>query len=182
MRSAVFQTILVAIDSTEISHKAFYSALTAAKALNAELMIVHILGVQESDSPQPPDTYSTSEMVVIDKALREQYQKDWNNYVARYDALLKQKAEEAQAIGIQASCIHAHGSAPKAICKLAREHNVNLIVLGSHQRRGVAELMMGSTSNYVMHHAPCSVLIVHPDIEIEVTAAPRQKKSTVGVG
>lgn len=48
---------------------------------------------------------------------------------------------------------------------------VRLIVVGSHQRRGMAEIMLGSTSNYVMHHAPCSVLVVHPDTKNEDTLA-----------
>lgn len=31
-----------------------------------------------------------------------------------------------------------------------------------HGRSGLSELLLGSVSNYVVHHAPCSVLTIHP--------------------
>jgi len=33
----------------------------------------------------------------------------------------------------------------------------------SHGRTGLRELFLGSVSNYVLHHAPCSVMVVHPE-------------------
>ncbi|MCZ8054719.1 MAG: universal stress protein, partial [Microcystis sp. LE19-12.2C] len=50
--------------------------------------------------------------------------------------------------------------AAKTICKVAREENIDLIVIGRRGRSGLGELFLGSVSNYVLHHAPCSVLIV----------------------
>ncbi|MEO0646017.1 MAG: universal stress protein [Cyanobacteria bacterium J06650_10] len=169
MRSTPFQTIMVAIDSTEVSHKAFDKAVSIAKALDAKLLITHILGFRDADSPQPIHSYSTPDTIVIDEAIHQQYQRDWNAYVEHYEALLKQKIEEAQAEGVEAKSMQPHGATGLALCKVARTSEVDLLVVGSHQRRGISEMMMGSTSNYIMHHAPCSVLVVHPHTAAKTT-------------
>jgi universal stress protein A len=59
----------------------------------------------------------------------------------------------------------ATGSAAREILRIAREQGVDLIVLGSHGRHGLAALI-GSTANAVLHHAECDLLAVR-------VAAPR---------
>ena len=51
------------------------------------------------------------------------------------------------------------GSPKQEIIRVATENNVDLIVLGSHGRHGLA-LLLGSTANAVLHHAKCDVLAV----------------------
>ncbi len=50
-------------------------------------------------------------------------------------------------------------STKEGILDAAREHGVDLIVVGSHGRHGLA-LLLGSTANAVLHGAPCDVLAV----------------------
>ncbi len=50
-------------------------------------------------------------------------------------------------------------STKEGILRAAQEHNVDLIVVGSHGRHGLA-LLLGSTANAVLHGAPCDVLAV----------------------
>ena len=162
MRSVPFQTIMVAIDSAEVSHVAFEKAVAMAEALGARLLVVHVLSFRDPDSPQPIYGYSTPESIAIDEVLQQKYQQEWNSYVEHYEALLKQKLEIAELRGVDAEAMQPHGSPGRVLCEVARAHEVELLIVGSHQRRGISELMMGSTSNYIMHHAPCSVLVVHP--------------------
>ncbi|MEL6552530.1 MAG: universal stress protein [Cyanobacteria bacterium J06621_11] len=164
MPSAPFQTIMVAIDSTEVSDKAFEKAVAMAEALDAKLLIIHVLNVRDADHPRPIHSYSTPGTIVIDEAIHQQYQQAWNAYVEHYEALLKQKIEEAQSKGVEAESMQPHGATGRVLCKTARTFGADLLIVGSHQRRGISELMMGSTSNYIMHHAPCSVLVVHPHV------------------
>lgn len=162
MTSVSFKTIMVAIDASDVSLKAFKRAITLAKALNAKLLVTHVLSFRDVDSPRPLPSYSSPDSIQIDELLRQRYEEEWLAYVQHHEANLKQKVAEAEAIGLQAEGIQPHGSAGPTLCEIARNLNVDLLIVGSHQRRGISELFMGSTSNYIMHHAPCSVLVVHP--------------------
>ena len=51
------------------------------------------------------------------------------------------------------------GSPKTEIVRVANEHKVDLIIVGSHGRHGLA-LLLGSTANGVLHHATCDVLAV----------------------
>lgn len=169
MISVPFQKILVAIDESEVSNQAFAAAATLAKALNAKLMIVHVLNPHDVKGPRSPYTQAAFEGMPIDDPLndpindgtRRQFEREWLSYVEHYELLLERKADEALAAGIEADFIHPHGSAETTLCEVARTHDVGLMVIGSHQRKGMAEIMLGSTSNYITHHAPCSVLVVN---------------------
>lgn len=48
----------------------------------------------------------------------------------------------------------------EGICTYAREHGMNLIVVGSHGRSGLVRALLGSVSNFVVNHAPCPVLVI----------------------
>jgi len=54
------------------------------------------------------------------------------------------------------------GSSRYDIVRLAEQHNVDLIVVGSHGRHGF-KLLLGSTANAILHHAKCDVLAVRLD-------------------
>lgn len=67
----------------------------------------------------------------------------------------------AQRLGLEESYrqVVTAVSTKEGILEAAEEHNVDLIVVGSHGRHGLA-LLLGSTANAVMHGAPCDVLAV----------------------
>jgi nucleotide-binding universal stress UspA family protein len=68
--------------------------------------------------------------------------------------------QKAEAQGIEAEFRYDLGSAESLICQLAAEWQSDLIVLGRRGRRGLKEILLGSVSTYVTHHATCSVLVV----------------------
>lgn len=177
MLSVPFQTILVAIDESDISSIAFAAAIRLAKSLKAKLMIVHVLNPHDPHHSPVSNLYRTTETIEIDESLRQKYEREWIRYVEHYEQLLKQKNNEAIAAGIQADFVHPCGLVGSTLCEIARTNNISLIVVGSHQRRGIAEIMLGSTSNYVMHHAPCSVLVVHPKTQAYKTQAYKTQKA-----
>lgn len=66
----------------------------------------------------------------------------------------------AQQLGIPGdSCLLVTGTIEKEVLRIAGERGVDLVVIGSHSRRGLAALL-GSTANAVLHHARCDVLAV----------------------
>jgi len=52
------------------------------------------------------------------------------------------------------------GDPREALIEAAEAERVDLLVVGSHGRAGLAKLMLGSVSSHVVTHAPCSVLVV----------------------
>ncbi|MEO1387066.1 MAG: universal stress protein [Cyanobacteria bacterium J06634_6] len=172
MTSFSVQTIVVAIDESEVSNIALAAATRLAKALSAKLMIVHVLNPFDLHNP---DSYPISELssADLDESMRRQYEEEWTAHVKHYEALLKQKTDEAIAAGIEADFVHPRGMVGATLCEVAKVADASLLVVGSHQRRGMAEIMLGSTSNYVTHHSPCSVLVVHPQSnQTEVESEP----------
>lgn len=69
-------------------------------------------------------------------------------------------AAEAEAAGLGAETIIRHGPAVDAICAVARERRVRMIVIGSHGRGPLEGALLGSVSTGVLGHAPCPVLVV----------------------
>ena len=69
-------------------------------------------------------------------------------------------AKLAEKLGVAEDRVWQEMGSPKAeIIRVAEENKVDLIVVGSHGRHGLA-LILGSTANGVLHHATCDVLAV----------------------
>ena len=75
----------------------------------------------------------------------------------RAEKLVERTADE---IGTKTDVVVEHGSPGERICATAAEHGIELIILGSHERGAFGRFMHGSVSDYVVHHAPCPVLVV----------------------
>ncbi|MGB3573415.1 MAG: universal stress protein [Phormidesmis sp.] len=183
MLAGLFETIMVGVDGDAVSQPAFDKALMLAQVTQAKLLIVHVLSSTDADNPQPAYGYAALDAITVSAVLQDQYAQAWTNYRRRYEQLLAQKVEMAKSLGVKAESIQADGMAGTALCKLARQHGVDLLVVGSHRRRGLSELLVGSTSNYITHHAPCSVLVVYPALEDAQGAEPLTvEKETASIG
>jgi nucleotide-binding universal stress UspA family protein len=64
------------------------------------------------------------------------------------------------------------GNPGETICAIAQEWKADLIIIGHRGLSGVNELIKGSVSNHVFHHAPCSVLSVQPPITVKADPTP----------
>ncbi|MFM7220949.1 MAG: universal stress protein [Nodosilinea sp.] len=69
-------------------------------------------------------------------------------------------AAEAKGNGLQVTTSQLIGEPGREICTLAETWKADLVVLGRRGLRGAGELLLGSVSSFVMHRAPCAVLIV----------------------
>ncbi|NEQ55624.1 MAG: universal stress protein, partial [Leptolyngbya sp. SIO3F4] len=78
-------------------------------------------------------------------------------------ALLDQQLSDIHKSGINASGCLLSGSPGAKLCETAQSWNADLIIVGNRGFSGISELLIGSVSNYVLHHAPCSVLVIHAD-------------------
>jgi len=176
----MFHKILVAIDRSEMSQDGFDEAVAIAKTTGASLILMHILSLDDEESPHMPvllgrDFYPQG----ASRSVGQIYEDLWRSYEERGSVLLQTLTEEARAKGVEAEFTQGMGSAGPVLCEFAREAGVDLIVLGRRGRSGLNELLLGSVSNYVLHHAPCSVLVIHRQPEARAKTASEPHVQTV---
>ncbi|PSB34910.1 universal stress protein [Stenomitos frigidus] len=158
----MFHKILVAIDHSELGQHVFDEALILAKPIPASLVLLNVLSPEDEASPSSPvligyEAYPSK----LSKSIVEIYQELWQSYADRESELLQSLTDAATTAGVDATFRQSFGNPGRIICELACELDVDLIMLGRHGRSGLNELILGSVSNYVLHHAPCSVLTIH---------------------
>lgn len=157
----MFHNILVALDKSEISQQTFPAAVALAKTNEARLMLLHVLSPFEEQYP------NTNALIWQTDGLYPTLHTDaMNYYLDQWEALKQERiewlrflAEQANA-SVETQFSQNFGEPGKMICKLAQTWQADLIIVGRRGRRGLSELFLGSVSNYVLHHAPCSVLVV----------------------
>ena len=177
----MFRKILVAMDSSLIGEHVFEEALALAKAMGASLMLLHVLSPEEEGSPRMTGFSSLDLYPEIYPEVREEivmnYRKQWDEYEGKCLELLRDRTAKANTLGVNAEFTQIPGSPGKIICEKALNWGADLIVVGRRGRSGLSELFLGSVSNYVLHHAPCSVLTVQAIVH-KIETAP-EKESVV---
>jgi nucleotide-binding universal stress UspA family protein len=150
--------ILVAVDDSPIAQVVFAEALDLARATGASMMLLHVLNLEQRYSPELPRSYIPYYYPIITDELLQQYQAEWEANENRGLDLLRSLIQKAE--GIPVEFTQNIGNPSRVICEVARDWGADLIVTGRRGRTGLTELLMGSVSHYVTHHAPCSVWVV----------------------
>jgi len=140
---AVYQHILLAVDFSDHCKEVAKKAQQLAEQHQAKLSVVHVVDnlpvTDAAYGPIPFDVDFTQELLDMAKNRLSQF-------AAGLDIPEAQRWMEI-------------GSPKLEIVRIAEENQVDLIVVGSHGRHGLA-LLLGSTANGVLHHAKCDVLAV----------------------
>jgi nucleotide-binding universal stress UspA family protein len=138
-----FTRILVPTDFSETSDAALAYAKALATAFSASLHLVHVF-----EDPFTAGTLASEVYAPIPPDLRAQVLAD-----------LRQRLDERMPQGVGTSEILT-GITAKVLVDYAREQQVDLIVMGTHGRGGMAHLLLGSVAERVVRTAPCPVLTV----------------------
>ena len=178
----MIRRILVGLDQSELSEIALQKAIALAKSCNAQLRLVHVLVDSEPGAPQQISYLSEYYYPLANETVFESYQSDWNQFVDHYKAWLLEQVETAVNEDVQASYELAYGRPGSKLCDIATSWSADLIIVGRRGRSGLGELLLGSVSNYVMHHAPCSVFVVHPKGGVEIGAKPLRHEAQASAG
>jgi nucleotide-binding universal stress UspA family protein len=133
--------ILLATDGSRNNSAAVDRALELASQHAAELTVVSAVYVNEEFSAQAP------EMV--------------NELIGKARSLVDEIKARAEGSGIKLRTVVKEGDPHTVITELAREINADLIVMGSHGRKGLTRLLMGSVTERVIGFADRPVLISH---------------------
>jgi universal stress protein A len=135
--------ILAAVDFHEDVTPVIQRAQDIAARYRTRLSMIHVV------EPLPVDTASEA-LLPPSVGLETEL----------YENAERKLKEIAQQMGLtNAQRYIAIGHTKREILTYAEEHRVDLIVVGSHGRHGLA-LLLGSTANAVLHGAPCDVLAV----------------------
>ncbi len=144
--------ILIATDGGKHSEV----ALEAVRMLNLSTITeIRIISVVDMSVPLAMDIYagylpSTSE---IEKAARENAQNIVQTAAQKVSEITKENP-----INIVTEVLS--GSPESSIVETAEQMKADLIIVGSHSYNRWERLLLGSVSDSVVHHAPCSVLVV----------------------
>ena len=146
--------ILVATDFSEPSDAAVAYGRELARTFGASLTVLHIVDNILTRA------YGAEGVVLADPELQREIETTAQRQV---DALLFD--EDRQALGAVGLVITSN-SPSAAIVTYARDASIDLIVMGTHGRGAIAQLLMGSVAERVVRIAPCPVLTVrHPEHE-----------------
>jgi nucleotide-binding universal stress UspA family protein len=158
--------ILVPVDFSACSRKAFQYALSFARQFNSEVLLLHVVVIV----PPPPQM-----LVMESETLRARYYEDAAKRLSDW-------RKEANSRAAVKAIVRQGLSAHQEIVAAAHECNVDLIMLGNHGRSGLARAIMGSTAERVVRSAPCPVLVVREkEHEFLVGANAAEAEKTMAV-
>jgi len=134
--------MLVAVDGSKSSKKAFDKSVFLAQKCNSKLYVVHVV----LDWEYGGDSAATFELI---DELR-----------AKGSELLEQCKKQALQSSVQVETVLEQGDYAHEIIEVAKRKDCELIIMGSRGMSPIKELLLGSVSLKVMHHASCPVMVV----------------------
>ena len=149
--------ILVPVDFSDFSTKALDYALAFARQFEAHIVLLHVV---------EPAVYPESYMLVT-TALEDLNQGLIQSARQRIGELCRKRIGDR----VTSESLVRTGRAHSEIAAVAMELDVDLIILATHGYTGLKHVLLGSTAERVVRHAPCPVLTVR-DPEHEFVEAP----------
>lgn len=144
----MYKRILVPVDGSPASARGLDEAIKLAKSQGAEMLLLHVV----DEWKVAAGDIAAVNLDAGAKRLRE-----------AGSALLQQAESRASSAGVsvKSTLIEEMGVAVGAcVVQRARQWPADLIVCGTHGRRGLARVLMGSDAEYILRHTPVPVLLV----------------------
>ena len=138
----MFSRILVAVDGSESAKRALEKSVYLAKQCNSRLDVIHVV----LDSTYGGDSAATFQLI---EELKERGKK-----------MLEGCKTQALRNGVEVRTLLELGDHAQVIINTANEGDYDLVIMGSRGLSPFKELLLGSVSFKVMHHARCPVMVV----------------------
>jgi len=142
-----FKTILCGTDFTERSHKALEYALRFAKLGDGVLIVAHFVHVPSGD------VYT-----------HEAWPRTFDEAKARAGEMLTQLHATRLGGYPKTELVVEIGAPAEMLLQIAKARQVDVIVTATHGRSELADLIMGSTAEKLIRHAPCPVFVVRQGV------------------
>jgi nucleotide-binding universal stress UspA family protein len=136
--------ILVGVDDSKYAGDIAQAIITQRRSDNTEVLVLHVLQPVGPPPPQMGQGYAPELEAERDVAK----------------ALVERVASELRSAGFTVKTLVGVGDVREGIIDSAAEWHADLIVIGSHGLHGIRRFLLGSVSEFVVRHAPCSVEIV----------------------
>ena len=137
--------VLCATDFSATSRRALNAATVLAKSSNATLTILHVV----APPTVSPEYLDAATMAQLDKRARA-----WS--IGELQKLSKRTSRA----GVETTVLVRHGDPAEQIVRASQAGKVDLIVTGTHGRRGLKRLFLGSVAQRVVTLASCPVVTV----------------------
>ncbi len=148
----MYHKILVPVDGSAASMRGVSEAIKLAKSHGSQVQLVHVVNETTLAMTEAPIEYLAK---VVD-AMRG----EGNAILASAQRALRDQALEGESVLLEA----VGGRAADRIVEQAKAWNADLIVMGTHGRRGLLHLALGSDAERVVRLAPVPVLLVRADV------------------
>jgi nucleotide-binding universal stress UspA family protein len=150
--SFMYRNILVAVDGSPTSDRGLQHAAALAAQQGARLTVVYVLDIYAA----------VSEMQMAFSSLYDQQLEVMRRFGQQ---VLDKAATAAAAAGVQAQCVLREVGVARVADVIAEEaaKGFDLLVLGTHGRRGFRRFMLGSDAELVLRMSPIPVLLVRSD-------------------
>ena len=165
----MFKRILVAVDGSPASNAGLKSAIALAVDQRAALLVLHVINDTAIAVNFEGGHLPASYVDTFHKTLQE----NGRRILARAEALARASAVESKPLLVQTR----GGNVADAILDQSRKLKADVIVLGTHGRRGLQRVLMGSDAEAVVREAGVPVMLVR-----KVRAARRSSQVSVGRG
>ena len=140
--------IILAIDGSKFSEAAVQTVIEQARPQDTEIRVLHVV--------EPPSLLVAREMGGYDPALDAV----WEAETKQAETLVTEVADGLRSKGLKVTTAVERGDPKSKIIDAASKWRADLIVVGSHGRKGLEHFLLGSVSEAVARHAGCSVEIV----------------------
>jgi nucleotide-binding universal stress UspA family protein len=138
------KTILVPVDFSDVTERVVDTAASLALAFGSRVVLVHVAAPEPEFVGYDPGPRSVRTAVAADIHAEQKRLQDFKPKFGTADIV----------------ALHVQGPTPDEILTLARDHDADLIVMGSHGHGALFHLLTGSVTTTVLKRATCPVLIV----------------------
>lgn len=143
----MFKHILLPVDGSATAARAVDKALAIAEAFNSAVTLIYVIDPYVFTGVGTDLSYSQAEYLSAATAEGSEV------------LLQARKMFEARGLAVSSAVVEGH-AVYRAILNAAEAANADLVVMGSHGRRGLEKLILGSVTAQVLSHAHLSVLVV----------------------
>ncbi len=142
------KTIVVPVDFSDVAPLIAKWAKETAKKFNAQIILVHVI---EDISALEGFSPSTKTLQELEKTLMEGAQEYMQNFLSKYFSDFN-----------QVKPIITKGKIVEKIIEIAEKNSADLIVIGTHGRKGLDKIIFGSVAEGVVKYSPIPVLTINP--------------------